>query len=303
MVDLPAKQDVCAVFVTYHPDEGFPERVERIRGQVGHVVIVDNASSAEIRRTLASLRSARLTVIENPENRGVAAALNQGVRAAEERGFSWVVTFDQDSAADPRLIESLLGVCANLPSRDLARLGVLGSNHVDQNTGAMYLPVSEGAAGFEERKTVITSGSLIPVAAYEAIGPFREDFFIDGVDHEYCLRARANGFRVLISVAPRLVHAMGNRRTERPLPGFAVDTVNYTPFRWYFIVKNRLTLVTEYARHEPTWAAARAGRLLTQLASTLALEPRRLEKARCMALGAWDFLTHHEVRTPEEIGA
>jgi rhamnosyltransferase len=213
-----------------------------------------------------------------------------------------VLLFDQDSTADPRLVDNLIRVCAVVGEQGLDRLGVLGSNHIDQNTGEPYEPSTERDEGWViERKTVITSGSLLSVSAFDAIGPFREEFFIDGVDHEYCLRARAKGYRVLLALAPLLLHAMGNRRTERPLPGIAVQTVNYTPFRWYFIVKNRLTLVREYARSEPAWAAARAGRLVTQLATTLALEPGRVEKARCMGLGALDFATGRKARKPGEI--
>ncbi len=299
---IPEPSDICAVVVTYHPDPGFAGRFERLAGQVGKTVIVDNGSSEAEKELLRSLCCAPgATLIEHPTNLGIARALNTGVRTARTLGATWVMTFDDDSTAANGFVENAIRVCASIGERGLDRLGVLGANHVDDNTGKLYAAPATSPSGFIERKTVITSGSLFSLEAYEHIGDFREEFFIDGVDHEYCLRARAKGYRVLLSLEPLLAHAMGNRKAVRALPGVALETVNYTPFRWYFMVKNRLTLVTEYATKEPTWAAARAGRLVTQALTTLALEPGRLEKARCMGLGVLDFITRHDGRPLDEI--
>jgi rhamnosyltransferase len=294
---FPNSRNICAVLVTYHPDLGFEERVQKLLAQVRGVVIVDNHSNPEALCQLREISErAGATLIENAENRGVAAALNQGVLQAKAQGFTWVITFDQDSLAAPDLIENMIHVCTGLGEQELARVGILGTNHVDLNSQRVYVRTGKGHNGWIERKTVITSGSLFSIATYDDIGPFREDFFIDSVDHEYCLRARARGYRVLLTLEPLLVHSMGNRKLKRVLPGVAVETVNYAPFRWYFMVRNRLTVVKEYARREPIWALARAARLAIQCATTLALETNRLEKARCIGLGAIDFATKRRAR-------
>jgi rhamnosyltransferase len=36
---------------------------------------------------------------------------------------------------------------------------------------------------------IISSGSALSAAAYRKLGPFREDYFIEYIDIEYCLRA------------------------------------------------------------------------------------------------------------------
>ncbi len=46
MPDQPAARgQVCAVVVTYHPDDDFPARLSRIVPQVAATFIVDNGSS------------------------------------------------------------------------------------------------------------------------------------------------------------------------------------------------------------------------------------------------------------------
>jgi rhamnosyltransferase len=266
------------------------------------IVIVDNASNpaaVAMLRELAEQSGAAL--IENADNLGVATALNQGVAHARAEGFSWFITFDQDSAAGPTLIEGMLAVCATLSGAELDHLGVLGVNHVDAHTGETYVAANDSPGASMERKTVITSGSLLSVKAYEAIGPFRDEFFIDAIDHEYCLRARSKNYRVLLALAPRLVHAMGQRKHVRLLPGISVATTNHAPFRWYSIVRNRLILVREYGRREPSWAAFRLLNLIVMCLRTLAFEADRVEKARNMCLGIADFARKHSTRHPGEL--
>ena len=78
---------ICAVIVSYRPDAEIIENISAILEQVGEVVIVDNGSDAAGRDLLGKLsRHPRLSFIYNEENRGVAAALNSGVKHAKAAG-------------------------------------------------------------------------------------------------------------------------------------------------------------------------------------------------------------------------
>jgi rhamnosyltransferase len=298
----PEGETICAIVVTHHPDSAFPERIATLHPQVGGVVIVDNASNPEAVAMLRRLaQQDRIELIENATNEGVATGLNQGVEYAKAHGFSWFITFDQDSSTRPRLIESLRVVCAAVGEAGLDRLGVLGVNHIDGCTGELFVDPGETVGSYIERKTVITAGSLMSVQSYDTIGPFRDDFFIDDIDHEYCLRARSKGYRVLLALAPHLVHSIGHREVKRVVFGIRVVTVNHAPFRWYTIVRNRLIILREYAGREPSWTASRAFKLVVKCARTLMFEKERLDKARCMALGLADFASKRKVRHPVDL--
>jgi rhamnosyltransferase len=83
---------ICAIYVAYHLDCQFPERVALIVPQVDHIIIVDNNSDAEeviILRTLC--KRVNVELIENKESLGIATVLNQGVRRAIERCASVIL--------------------------------------------------------------------------------------------------------------------------------------------------------------------------------------------------------------------
>jgi GT2 family glycosyltransferase len=65
---------------------------------------------------------------------------------------------------------------------------------------------------FEEKLVVITSGNLLKVSAFERIGGFREDLFIDSVDFDFCLRLKKSGYRIMRCNQAILYHSLGERK-------------------------------------------------------------------------------------------
>lgn len=282
----PGPSTCCAVVVTYHPDTGFPERVERIAGQTARVVVVDNGSSPQACEMLARLAQAdpRIELVLVAANEGIGAALNRGFEKAIAAGAGWVVTLDQDSAVEPDLVEELSSIWAQHPERD--RVGLLGPNYV-LGTGELGLIFPDGAGRWKEMQVAITSGAMIPVRAYEEAGPFRSDYFIDCVDEEFCLRLRRLGLRVVCATRCLMRHPLGGSRKHRVL-GRDLVTSHHPPFRRYYMMRNRMLTLREFAVREPDWALLRVRMTLQELALVPLLEDQRMAKLRAMLLGLWD---------------
>ncbi|BBJ00032.1 glycosyl transferase [Ferrigenium kumadai] len=247
------------------------------------MVVVDNTPEEDRILGLKEFygNDARISVIENPANVGIAAALNQGLAFALEYGYEWIITLDQDTKCYPNMVQTLLQVyeaCGAKPA-------VIGGNYYDLRKGRLRLPAGEGL--FLEQKAVITAGSLINTSLARAIGGFREDYFIDQVDHEFCLRARANGYRVFISRIPVMEHGIGG--ADSPLiPLLGIVLPDHSPLRKYYIVRNTLVGVMDYWRHEPLWCLHRLARLLFELASIVVLQKDRFSKLHAFAAGVMD---------------
>src|SRR5437660_8825208 len=94
-------QDVLAVVVSYNGLQKTRQTVEALRGQAGHIHIVDNGSDEESLGVLEPLeREPDITVERLGENRGIGYALNRGVQRAQEMGCKWLLTMDQDSVVN-----------------------------------------------------------------------------------------------------------------------------------------------------------------------------------------------------------
>jgi rhamnosyltransferase len=288
---------VCAIVVTYHPDGGFPERVARIVPQVGALVIVDNGSDAAEVRMLRELTVPALTLLLNAENLGVARALNIGIERAGALGFPWVLLLDQDSCVNPGLLEALFAAYASYPQPE--RLAVIGAGFRDVNrpsrdVSPAALPgAPPETCPWEEVESVITSGSLIPLAAHAKVGPFREEFFIDYVDSDYCFRARAKGLRVIKTRQTLMEHAIG-AASEHGLLWMNKWTTNHSPDRRYYIARNDTVMLREYGHYAfGLWALKSFSRSLRLCKRILLYEQMKTLKVMAVVQGWWDGIRGH----------
>lgn len=287
------------LIVTFNPLPEFFTCLDSIYKQLDQIILVDNGSSADVRQLLkqeARRRKSALVVISNETNLGVATALNQGFQWALEQGFSSIIAFDQDSHPAPGMVPAMLEVY-NAHSRD-GCLAVVAPAVVDPlvNVQARFLRpknkllyerVSCEGNVLENVTYVITSGSLYSLDAYQKIGPFQDDFFIDYVDTEYCLRARQRGYRIVVACNARLNHRQGERK-KRSVWGHDHYPTFHSPLRWYFISRNRIPMLRRYALRFPHW-------LLYEIVATsyifmrmLLFESQKMAKLRAFFFGTQD---------------
>jgi rhamnosyltransferase len=272
--------------VTYHPAPGHLANVLRVRPQVRKLVVVDNCSSE---RVLGAFREAsqgsEFHLIENGENLGVAAALNIGIRWAESSGCDWVILFDQDSTVSDGLVETMLS--AHDSELDREYIGTLAPVYVDRSSGN-EMPVERSKNG--EIVTAPTSGSLIPVSIFAGCGYFREDFFIDQVDFEFCLRILAAGYRIVQCADASLVHSLGERR-EYDIGGMHLLTsTHHNARRRYYIVRNRVVLLRLYWRRFPRYCFGLIRTSVKDTIKILLVEREKVSKLKNTAKGIADGL-------------
>jgi rhamnosyltransferase len=277
---LESGRQVCAILVSYHPDAELPRRAVRILEQVGALVIVDNGSGEETHEMLCRIAAdARVSLVLNSSNLGVASALNLGVERARALGFAWMLLLDQDSDLHDGMLTSLMEVRAAYPVA--ARVAVIGAGFGEETRPA------PGAA-WQEVESVITSGSLIPLAVHAAIGPFRDEFFIDYVDSEYCFRARAQGYRVLRTAKPLMSHTIG-APTRHDLLGKPKWTTNHSPDRRYYIARNDTVMLREYGGYAfGSWALKSLARRLRTCKRIVLYERCKARKIAAVSAGWWD---------------
>ncbi len=116
------------MIVTFKPDAELPARVIRIPPHASTIVVIDNGSGLQFSSTLETARqNSGASLMANPENRGQAAALNQGIEFAINHGFKWALLLDQDSIVLPELLSGAQAAYCEFPRRE--KIAVIGADH------------------------------------------------------------------------------------------------------------------------------------------------------------------------------
>ena len=282
--------------MTYQPDPEVCARLDLIGEQVPRLIIVDNGSAeTSVTELRAYADRTGALLVENPVNEGIAAALNAGIAAAAAEGFDWVLTLDQDSTLRP-------GCVAALQVKAAPDIALVGSNRREAVAGAKphrWVRPARRLPGFERARCeqltdagvtlVITSGTLTSVAAYRDVGPLRDDFFIDMVDSEYCLRVRRHGYRIVVACDAQLDHRVG-AKTPRAVGPVTLVPTHHSALRRYYLFRNCTVTLREYGRSAPHWTIYQVLALLEVLAGIVLFESGKVAKLRACALGVWDGL-------------
>jgi rhamnosyltransferase len=221
--------------------------------------------------------------MRNETNRGLAAALNQGVEEAAAAGAQWVLTLDDDSIVHPHLVQAYAEILAR--RADAERVGQLGCNFWDLNRQRPGLHPFYWRFSALPSALLITSGSLLRVAAYRAAGPFREDFFIDYIDFEYNLRLQRHGWIPLLASDILMDHSLGNP-VEHRFPKRQLCN-HHSPLRTYFKVRNRAFTLREYAG-ETKDLSHRNMRIGALVRHALLHDRKKLQHLRAILLGLRD---------------
>lgn len=238
--------------------------IARLASERHFAIVVDNGSRAGERDALEAALAGRTDVelIALPANRGFAGAVNVGLEAAFARGAAAVLVLNDDAEVDPGLLTDLTAVM-----RADAGVGIVAPRIVDATSGEevsrgerVWLPlvclprtwlrVRGSATAPYAVGSVLGVAFLVTRACFERIGGLEESFFAYYEEVDYCLRARAAGFRVMVAPASRVRH-----------DGFRGFAGGFTPLAAYLKARNLPLLVRRHGSplawllFAPTYAA------------------------------------------------
>jgi len=272
---------VAAVVVLYNPDNNVYENIMSYVDQVEAVYVVDN-SDMEVNWLSEIKFQEKIKYLSNGCNLGIARALNIGAEWAIRDGYDYLLTCDQDSTASDGMVDALLRCIDPL---EVSKIAIVSPFHL---TDIDTIPC--GNPSWEEVLTAWTSGNLLNLDIYRTVGPFRDDFFIDFVDHEYCLRLQSLKFRVLRSNQAVLKHCIGTDLKKNKLFHLTFISSNHSCVRKYYITRNRFCVRKLYQHRFPDFFKDDKRKFIADLINILFFEKNRIRKYYMIYLGYRDFL-------------
>jgi GT2 family glycosyltransferase len=109
--DLTQPGKIGVVTVSFGSGSVLPDFLESLKGQTYQnfvLIAVDNDSKDSTLEQLRAFRDCESELISNPQNVGVAAGNNQGIRAALNSGCEYVLLLNNDVVFGPQLFQELL---------------------------------------------------------------------------------------------------------------------------------------------------------------------------------------------------
>lgn len=261
------KYRIASVTVLYNPDQHLADNLFTYVNDVDRAYIVDNTETnsddVQVWRD-----HPKIEYIKNPSNLGIAEALNIGAVHAREASCDFLLTMDQDSAFAPGQFQRLLG---HLDAIDVRTVAIVSPLHRHPTAPP---PPNEKET---EVPFVMTSGNLLRLEAFIAVGPFLTALFIDHVDHEYCLRLRSHGYKIVVFNDTFLEHSLGEVKSFYIFKRRAF--VSHSPLRTYYMIRNGLYVGRLYKALFPEFAKENFSLLVKELVKIF-FEDRKRERLK-----------------------
>jgi GT2 family glycosyltransferase len=264
------------------------------------IIVLDNASTDGSVEAVRSQFPAS-EIIQLTSNLGYAGNNNVGIEAALKAGADWVLVLNEDTTLAPDCLEKMAQVGESDP-----RIGIVGpmvyhhnepdiiqsgGGRMDRSWKAWHIAQNEFDKGQFDRPQQVDwiSGCAILVrrAVIEQVGPLDARFFYYWEETEWCLRARENGWRIMLAPRAHLWHK-GVQRDYRPSPSVT-----------YYSTRNRLLMMSKHRAPLFAWASTWTEILRTLVSWTI--KPKwksKREHRDIMWRAVMDFFNNRWGRMP-----
>lgn len=221
------KPQIFSIVVAFEPGEGFSSLVRNLAKQVDCVIVYKNS------RVSNETFPENVIHIGQESNIGLGCALNRGIDFGLKQGAKWFLFFDQDSEPKENFVEEAFSTINEIALKTGNQEFIFGARFSEFGVTESF----EGLSGFDVVASVFTSGTIIPASVMEKIGLMNEGFFIDQIDHEFCLRAQRFGVPVYRGKKVLFKHRVGNP-VQRKFLFWTLHPTWQNPQRWFFGARN-----------------------------------------------------------------
>jgi rhamnosyltransferase len=271
------------------------EAIESQTVSVDRIFIVDNSQAQLLENSDDNSR----LILHFPSNIGISQGLVLALEWGIQENYDFLWAFDQDSIPNHDCLAALLAEYSYLIQQE-NKVGIVAPVAFDRRSKLFI-----GGVDFKNDKFIhrnfnelnrvyecdapITSGSLIDLKAAKLTDFPLVDLFIDGVDFDYGLKFRRQGFSNFVVTKAKLEHNYGTPLNIK-IANFNWLFQSYSPLRYYYSSRNTTYLVLHYAQgvYKLTASVHRIKTMILKIAAIIIFEENhKLKKAYAYLLGTY----------------
>lgn len=281
MIEGKTEGELVGVVVLYNPNEKNLDSIVHNSSILDRLIVIDNSDNNDLANIekLDCIDSIKL--IRLGKNVGIGRALNIGAEIALDINTEWLVTLDQDSILPSNYREILDFIRSRKE-----KIGVVSPVHKRDDEAIER--VNFGKSDYAIVDSVMMSGNIINMRAFKEIGGFNEEFFIDYVDIEYCLRLMKLNYKIILLKNIGIDHSLGESKWYK-LGSLIFKPTNHSPLRRYYITRNRFSMLcnNRYSLH---YKLSDIIRFFKETIYIMIFEKDKFRKFKAIVLGIRDAL-------------
>lgn len=237
---------ITVVLTTYDRLEMAKAAFQSVVGQTVaplEIIVVEDASDSGLEQWIADLGRSDTTYVRHDRNKGLAAARNTGIRAAQGE---LVAFLDDDDEWLPTRLHEQLSRYKTLTNEQRERLAAIqvGAKILDRDGRevGIRMPANQGNL----RDSIIALGAVTPSSSFvfvkralEDVGGFDESL-ISGIDHDIWMKLADAGYWNEIIEKPLVILYQDDRptmmsSTEKRIAGLSAFIDKWTPtyVKWF----------------------------------------------------------------------
>jgi rhamnosyltransferase len=266
---------ILGIVTLYYPPENVVANIHSYLPYLDGLIIWDNTPQENI--LPFSKGKDGVVYIRKGENTGIGKALNFAANMLLSHSYTHLLTMDQDSC---------------FMGDDFKRYKDVVSSYNGHHF-MLFCPCRDknlykaSSLKIEETQDTIISGALYPIETFQNIGLFKEDFVMDAIDTEFCLRIHRYNGSIGFVKSVFLNHKLGNPICRQFL-WWKLKSFNYTPKRTYYIARNFLWIIRHYPEYNGRYILKLF--IFRRFIRILCIENDKFFKLRALCHGIWDGL-------------
>ena len=267
---------VAGIVTLYNPTEKDISNISSYINDIDKLYIVDNTEEKDNKDRIPDNK--KIEYIFKNENLGVATAMNIAAEKALKEGYDWLLTMDQDTTFNPGVMDKMKEV---IQKEDTKKVGIVCPWHHTK------LKDKKPETEYDDPHDVMTSGNLVNLEIWKKIGGYKDEFFIDGIDIEYCMNLHKHGYHILRINTIEIEHNLGDIFYKN-IRGRLFLCTNHAPIRRYYIMRNYHYIKDMYEKYDPGYCYS----LISQkhnMIGVLLFEKQKIKKIRMYLRGYKDY--------------
>lgn len=267
---------LAGMVTLYHPTDKDIENINSYIDDVDILYVVDNTEKKHAEPRLPDNK--KIVYLSRPSNIGVGKALNLAAEKAMKDGFNWLLTNDQDTTFEKDVLKKLK---KRIEKEDTKKIAIVTPWHKTKLRDPR--PKHD-----DDPHDVMTSGNILNLKIWKKVGGFKDWFFIDGIDIEYCMNIHKHGYRILRVVSLEIQHNLGDLFYKTFNHKLYLCT-NHPAIRRYYIMRNYYYISSMYMNYDPGYCLNLIAAQKHNMRGVLLFEKNKIRKISMYLKGRKDF--------------